>query len=119
MSKKIGIVGSRRRYSRDDFNLVKNKFLDYYEEGDIIVSGGCKTGADRFAETIARDMGITIIIHHANWDKNGKQAGFIRNTKIADDSDWLIACVSSDRKGGTEDTIRKFEKLEKTKWVKI
>lgn len=119
MSKKIGIVGSRRRYRREDFILIKNKFIEYYEDGDIIVSGGCQTGADRFAETIARDFGITIVIHHADWKNNGKTAGFIRNTKIAEDSDILLACVSEDRKGGTEDTIKKFEKLGKTKWVKI
>jgi len=119
MNKKIGIVGSRRRYSREDYILIKDKFLKYYEDGDIIVSGGCKTGADRFAETIARDLGITIIIHHADWKNNGKTAGFIRNTKIAEDSDILLACVSEDRKGGTEDTIKKYEKLGKTKWVKI
>lgn len=119
MSKKIGIVGSRRRNKKEDFKLIKDKLLEYYEEGDIIVSGGCRSGADRFAETLARDLGITIIIHHANWDKYGKKAGLIRNTKIAEDSDWLIACVSSDRTGGTEDTIKKFDKLGKNRWVEI
>lgn len=36
---------------------------------------------------------------------------YARNTLIAQDSDKLIACVAPDRKGGTEDTIKKFVKL--------
>jgi len=39
----------------------------------------------------------------------------IINTYIARDSDILIACVSKDRKGGTEDTIKKYLKLGKNK----
>lgn len=119
MVKKIGVVGSRRRDSGDDYHAVRNKLLEYYEEGDVIVSGGCPKGADNFAEDIAREIGATIIIHHANWGEYKKQAGFMRNTRIAEDSDWLIACVSEDRTGGTEDTIKKFEKLGKTKWVAV
>ncbi len=46
----------------------------------------------------------------ANWKKFGRAAGFIRNTDIAENSDILIACVSKDRTGGTEDTIKKFLK---------
>jgi hypothetical protein len=42
-----------------------------------------------------------------------KAAGFVRNTKIAEECDVLIAVVASDRLGGTEDTIRKAEKLGK------
>jgi hypothetical protein len=34
---------------------------------------------------------------------------YARNTQIAEKVSVLIACVASDRKGGTEDTIRKFQ----------
>ena len=39
------------------------------------------------------------------------QINYARNTLIAQDSDVLIACVAADRKGGTEDTICKWKKL--------
>ena len=66
-----------------------------------------------FAEIIAKQSGSSIIIHYPDWNTHGKSAGFIRNTLIAEDCDVLIACVAEDRKGGTEDTIKKVKALEK------
>lgn len=110
--KTIGIVGSRRRNSALDLLRVSNIFRAIYRQGDRIVSGGCPKGGDRFAELLAKDFGVPIKIHRADW-KIGKYAGFLRNTLIAKDADILIACVANDRKGGTEDTIKKFKKLGK------
>jgi hypothetical protein len=110
--KKIGIVGTRRRDSNEAFKKIKEIFFDIYEEGDIIVSGGCPKGGDRFAEKIARDNGIPILIYFPNWNKYSRGAGLIRNSDIANASDCLIACVSKDRTGGTEDTIKKFLKKQ-------
>ncbi len=107
---RIGIVGSRRRNSLEDYHKVLAKLEELYKEGDIIVSGGCYKGADNFAERIAKEKEIPIIIYYARWKRHGKAAGFIRNTDIAEQSDILIACVSPDRKGGTEDTIKKYLK---------
>jgi len=108
--KHIGIVGSRTRVSITEFRKVKKAFEKVYAKGDYIVSGGCRRGADEFAERLARQQGLPILIFHADWKGLGKRAGFHRNTDIAVTSDVLIACVAKDRKGGTEDTIRKFEK---------
>ena len=108
--KRIGIIGSRRRNSILDFKKIENAFSKVYNGGDWIVSGGCPKGGDRFAENIAKEYGIPILIFYPNWQKYGKAAGFVRNGDIADNSDVLIACVSEDRKGGTEDTIKKFLK---------
>jgi hypothetical protein len=110
---KIGIVGSRRRNSpADRIKIVYQVSACAYafkEELDII-SGGCYLGADKFAEEIAKDCNYDITIHRPNYYKYGRKATFVRNELIAKDSDILIACVSPDRKGGTEDTIRKFKK---------
>lgn len=109
----IGIVGSRRRDSDLDWMICCDEFAKVYKPGDAIVSGGCPKGADAFAEQIARMHGLTIVIHHADWNGIGKAAGFVRNTKIAQDCDVLIALVASDRSGGTEDTIKKAMKLKR------
>jgi len=109
---KIGIVGSRRRYTQTDFKLVKDKFFEVYQEGALIVSGGCPKGGDEFAHMIAKQNGIPILIFYPNWEKYNKAAGFIRNTHIAENSDILIACTALDRTGGTEDTIKKFRKAK-------
>jgi len=106
----IGIIGSRKRDTDEDFNLVEDVFLQTYKQDDTLVSGGCPKGGDRFAEIIAKKYCIPIKIHYANWSLFGPRAGFQRNSLIASDADILIACISSDRTGGTEDTIRKFSK---------
>jgi len=111
--KTIGIVGSRRRDSLEDLERCRMALKEVYEQGDRIVSGGCPCGGDRFAEVLARKLGCTIVIHHADWKRKGRSAGFQRNTLIAQDCDILIAVVASDRRGGTEDTIEKAEKLGK------
>ena len=116
---KIGIVGSRSRDSEEDYKKIVSEFLKHYTEGDIIVSGGAPRGADRFAEEFARSNGFTIIIHNADWSKYGKGAGPIRNTKIAQEADILVACVAPDRTDGTEDCIRKFVKLKGEKNLHI
>jgi predicted Rossmann fold nucleotide-binding protein DprA/Smf involved in DNA uptake len=111
--KYVGVVGSRRRNRHADYQLLKETLSGMLDKGDVLVSGGCKQGADAFAEIIARDEGLSILIHHADWVGLGKGAGFARNTLIAEDSDMLVAVVASDRTGGTEDTVRKAEKLGK------
>ena len=110
----IGIVGSRRRNADVDYRNLVEAFDKVYRPGDCIVSGGCPKGGDAFAEAIARSRGLTITIHYPDWNgPAGKAAGFVRNTKIAEDADVLLALVAEDRTGGTEDTIRKALKLGK------
>jgi len=109
--KRIIIIGSRRRNEPADWLLTESAFLNIYEKGDIVISGGCSKGGDYFAEIISARYEIPIVIFPANWEKFGKAAGFIRNTDIARNGDVLIACVAPDRKGGTEDTIKKFRKF--------
>lgn len=111
--KTIGIIGSRRRNSEEDFKQLEKKFLEIYKDGDAIVSGGCATGGDRYAEILAKKYQVTIKIYYAQWDKIGKGAGFARNTYIAKDSDVLISLCASDRTGGAEDTIKKATKMNK------
>jgi len=113
--KTIGIVGSRRRNTVKDYEIVEHTVFKVYEKGDRICSGGCPYGADDFADKIARATGIPIITFYAAWSKYGRGAGFVRNGDIANESDILIACVAEDRKGGTEDTIKKFIKRGKSK----
>jgi len=109
--KTIGIVGARRRNSLKDFVKVAQTFLAHYEEGDSVCSGLCPKGGDRFAVVLA-DICLLDKNHRlwfpAEWETYGKSAGFVRNTDIAENSDILIACVAPDRRGGTEDTIKKF-----------
>lgn len=119
-NKVIGIIGSRRRDSVEDYELCLSVLRTIgVSPGDSIVSGGCPQGGDRFAEVIACKYNIPITIHEALWKKHGRGAGLLRNTDIARDADILVAVVAADRKGGTEDTIRKFAKMGKTKLILV
>jgi hypothetical protein len=118
--KVIGIIGTRRRDTKEDYKLVLEALGNVIESDDYeIVSGGCPEGGDRFAEIIAKKYQMTIKIHYAKWNKYGKSAGFRRNSLIARDADILIACLPSDgsKSKGTEDTISKYEALGKPKAI--
>ena len=64
--KTIGIIGTRRRDTVNDFVLVEFAFFKIYEPGDRICSGLCPKGGDRFADNIPEkkvcdNLGIKII----------------------------------------------------------
>lgn len=113
--KSIGIIGSRRRDSNEDFKETEKILLSILEDDDVIVSGACKEGGDRFADILYKKHQIDFKCFPAKWKKYKKPAGFIRNGTIAENSDIIIAVVAEDRTGGTEDTIKKFcKKYKKT-----
>lgn len=108
----LGIVGSRRRNSQADKEILKDRILDL--RPTTIVSGGCPKGADKFAEEIAAELGIEILIFRPKGITKRTpyfkivRAMYERNSMIAHVSDHLIALVAKDRKGGTENTIGYF-----------
>jgi len=110
----LGIVGSRRRCSAADKEIVRS--VVEHLKPTMIVSGGCPQGADKFAEEIAAEKDIFISVHHPNLPKRGSprhmyvQAYYARNNLIARQADVLLALVAEDRKGGTENTIEHFVK---------
>lgn len=55
-----------------------------------IVSGMAR-GADRLGEEYANDRNYKVYCMPADWENEGKRAGYIRNKKMAEFSDALIA----------------------------
>jgi hypothetical protein len=107
----IGIVGTRRRDTKEDLLLTLSEFVKIPGRSkSVIVSGLCPSGGDRFATIIYQKNESMKLWFPAEWSL-GRHAGFVRNTEIARWSDWLIATPASDRKGGTEDTIKKFTRF--------
>jgi len=97
---KIGVVGSR---SFNDYKLLKDTLDKYLSEATIIVSGGAK-GADSLGERWAKENGVETLIFIPDWDKHGKQAGFLRNFEIIENSDIIVAFWDGLSRG-TEHTI--------------
>ena len=82
---RIAVVGSR---SFDDYERME-KVLDKYCPFTLI-SGGAM-GADTLAERYARVNQLIRAIFPAEWNRYGKKAALIRNRKIVDKADLIIA----------------------------
>jgi hypothetical protein len=102
----IGVIGSRTFI---DYDLM----VDTLKHIKItkIVSGGAR-GSDSLAERYAKEHNIPTQIFLPDWEKNGKSAGFKRNTDIVNESDMIVAFWDETSKG-TLDSIKKAEKLNK------
>jgi hypothetical protein len=112
--KRIGITGSRTRNTDMDFEALKAIFFKIYEKGDIIVSGGASRGADHFAKIIAdRSNGkIEYVPIEPKYEVYGDRAPLVRNKRIAEQTDILIAMPNPDsRTQGTSHTIVEFLKV--------
>ena len=105
---KIGVIGSR---SFNDYELLKRTLDEYLGKVWIIVSVGAK-GADSLGEKWAKENNIKTCIYKPDWDTHGKQAGFIRNKDIVEDSDIIIAFWDSMSRG-TEHSINLAKKMDK------
>ena len=63
-----------------------------------IVSGGA-WGVDHAGEAFAREHAIPVILFPADWDKNGKAAGPIRNRFMAEYADALLLIWDGESRG--------------------
>ena len=87
---KLAIVGSR---TFTDKAFMMKQLMEWkveYGSDLAVVSGGAK-GADSIAESLAWFMDIPVIIYKPDWKKFGKQAGYLRNVKIVEAADALLA----------------------------
>lgn len=105
------IIAGGRDFS--DYKLLKRKVLFYTKEANkdnliVIVSGKAK-GADSLGEKLAKEIGWKIIEYPADWDTNGKSAGYIRNVEMAKNADALIGFWDG-KSRGTKHMIDTAEK---------
>lgn len=125
----VGVVGSRKRNTPEDKQLIRQALIHLIgKDEDVkihIISGGCRQGADRFAEELAKELNLGMSTHYpdlASMKEDSRyeyaRVCYERNFLIARDSDILIALPSRDENGmlvgGTADTVRKAEKLKKS-----
>ena len=84
----------------DDFDLLSKKCDSILRNQDnvVVISGNAK-GADELGEKYARSKNYNILIFKADWEKLGKSAGPIRNRRMAEEADALIAFWDGKSKG--------------------
>jgi hypothetical protein len=79
----------------------------------LIISGGA-VGVDRLGEIYAQLNDIPTLIMNANWKMDGRAAGYMRNNKMAEQADALIA-IWNGHSSGTAHMIR----IAKAKGLKV
>lgn len=72
--------------------MLKQK-LDYLlsNQSDIIIISGTAKGADTLGERYAEEKSYEVWRYPADWNTYGKKAGYIRNEKMAQVADALVA----------------------------
>jgi predicted Rossmann fold nucleotide-binding protein DprA/Smf involved in DNA uptake len=92
-------------------------YVNTLPEGTVVVSGGCE-GVDTWAIDRAKELGLKWKIFFPDF-KGAKTYGdlckryYARNEEVVKFSDVIVAFVSDDRKGGTENTIKWAKKYGK------
>jgi len=130
---KVAIVGSRRYENKKKIKDFIFKLKQVYGPATIIVSGGCKQGADRYAKKYALELGLQYEeyppfheVHNlyctmpeSRYGKPYNIRNFhARNKIIAGTSDFIVAFipegVDSD---GTFSTLNYAKKLDKKRII--
>jgi hypothetical protein len=96
---RIIIAGSRTFTDYKTFCFVCDDIIRKEEWDEVeIVSGGAK-GADKMGERFANSSDYKLTVFPADWETNGKKAGYLRNQEMAHYSDALIAFWDGESKG--------------------
>jgi hypothetical protein len=102
---RVIIAGCRDIY---DYNEVLNAVVDSNFNIQAVVSGGAP-GVDALGEKYAVAADVPLHIYMANWAEHGRAAGPIRNRKMAENADALIA-VWDGKSRGTKNMIETAQK---------
>jgi hypothetical protein len=90
------IIAGGRDFS--DYELMSKSLKCLIGKDVTIISGRAK-GADRLGETYGEEHSIPIERYPADWEKNGKSAGYLRNLQMLDNATHVIAFWDGKSKG--------------------
>jgi len=126
---KIAIVGSRRYENKKKIKDFIFKLKQQYGTDTIIVSGGCKQGADRYAKKYALELGLQYeeyppfhevhnlyctIPEHRYGKPFSVKNFFARNKIIAGTCDYIVGFIPEGvEANGTMNTIDYAKKMKK------
>ena len=94
---KIIIAGSRGFNDYETLCKVCDHMLSKQKKIEIV--SGTAGGADRLGELYAKENKYLLKQFPADWGKLGKKAGYVRNEKMAEYADALIAFWDGESKG--------------------
>lgn len=101
---RIIVAGSRLYNDRKAFHEEIVEYLNRFDEPVLFISGAASSGADRLIIEWCKKFNYPCLQYPADWDKNGKAAGFIRNAEMAEVATHLL-CFYNGVSPGTKDMI--------------
>ena len=130
---RVALIGSRRYENKKKIKDFVFKLKNQYGEKTIIVSGGCKTGADKYAKKYALELGLQYeeyppfhevhnlycVLPESRYNKDFSMRNFfVRNKIIASTSDFIVAFVPDGVEAkGTISTLEYAKKLDKKRII--
>ena len=130
---KVAIVGSRRYENKRKIKEFIFKIKQQYGEKTIIVSGGAKQGADKYAKKYALELGLQYEeyppfhdVHNLYCTMPSSRYGkpysiknfHARNKIIAGTSDFIVAFISDGvQSDGTFSTLNYAKKFNKKRII--
>ena len=130
---KVAIVGSRRYENKKKIKDFVFKLKQQYGDNTIIVSGGCKQGADKYAKKYALELGLQYEeyppfheVHNlyctmpeSRYDKPFSMKNFFaRNKIIAGTSEIIVAFIPEGVEArGTMNVLEYAKKFDKKRII--
>ena len=130
---KVAIIGSRRYENKKKIKVFVFKLKQQYGNETIIVSGGCKTGADKYAKKYALELGLQYeeyppfhevhnlycTLPESRYDKPFSMRNFFaRNKILAGTCDFIAAFIPEGvEANGTKNVLEYAKKLDKKRII--
>jgi predicted Rossmann fold nucleotide-binding protein DprA/Smf involved in DNA uptake len=130
---RVAIVGSRRYENKKKIKDFVFKLKEQYGNDTIIVSGGCKTGADKYAKKYTLELGLQYeeyppfhevhnlycVLPESRYNKDFSMRNFfVRNKIIASVSDFIAAFIPDGvEANGTNSLLEYAKKLDKKRII--
>ena len=130
---KVAIIGSRRYENKKKIKDFVFKLKQQYGDKTIVVSGGCKQGADKYAKKYTLELGLQYEeyppfheVHNlycslpeSRYDKPFSMRNFFaRNKIIAGTSDFIVAFIPDGvEANGTKNVLEYAKKLNKKRII--
>ena len=130
---RVAIIGSRRYENKKKIKDFVFKLKQQYGDKTIIVSGGCKQGADKYAKKYALELGLQYEeyppfheVHNlycslpeSRYDKPFSMRNFFaRNKILVGTSDFIVAFIPKGvEANGTMNVLEYAKKLNKKRII--
>ena len=130
---KVALIGSRRYENKKKIKDFVFKLKEQYGNDTIIVSGGCKQGADKYAKKYALELGLQYEeyppfheVHNlycslpeSRYDKPFSMRNFFaRNKILVGTSDFIVAFIPKGvEANGTMNVLEYAKKLNKKRII--